>query len=156
MNQEAYSNDAEIEERVDIEVIAYEEPSRDPSKTGNKPKQLVAVEVYGYECGRGKNKRVIFPDDVYKLAELGCNDTEIATWFSMDRNTLLYNFSDVIAKGRESLKHSLRRAMLHNAIKLNNAAVQIFLSKNLLGMSDNPSVTADTKPLPWTEEDAAS
>ena len=147
-------NDNETtQEPIEIDIIAYEEPRRDSGKTGNKPKQLVAVEVYGYECGRGKNKRVIFPDDVYKLAELGCTDREIAQWFSMAENTLRYNFSDVMAKGRESLKHSLRRAMLHNAIKLNNAALQIFLAKNLLGMSDNPTQTADTKPLPWTAED---
>lgn len=120
------------------------------SKTGPRPKPLVAVEVYGYEVGRGKNRRVITPDDVYKLAAMGCNDKEIALWFDMDYNTLRYNFSNIIAKGREDLKQTLRHAMIKNALN-GNAALQIFLAKNFLGMSDNPTDTTENAPLPWNE-----
>lgn len=127
------------------------EPPRDPSKTGNKPKQLVAVEVKGYEIGRGLRKRVVFPEDVYKLAAIGCNDREIAIWFDVDENTLRYNFSEIIKKGREDLKHSLRRAMLKNALN-GNAALQIFLAKNFLGMSDSPLNSDENKILPWSDE----
>ena len=134
------------------EVIPYIETPVDPSKTGNKPKKLVAVEVYGYEVGRGRNKRVVVPKDVYELAVIGCNDREIARWFDMDENTLRYNFSDIILKGREDLKHTLRRAMLKNALS-GNAALQIFLAKNLLGMSDTPTNSEDNKPLPWVDEE---
>lgn len=133
------------------EVIPYVEEPVNPSKTGNKPKQLVAVEVYGYEVGRGKRKRVVSPKDIYELAALGCNDREIARWFDIDENTLRYNFSDIIEKGREDLKHTLRRAMIKNALN-GNAALQIFLAKNMLGMSDTPTGTDDKKPLPWSEE----
>lgn len=118
------------------------------AKTGPKPKDLVWVEVSGYEVGRGKTKRVVFDADVYKLAALGCTDREIATWFDCDENTLRYNFKDIMAKGREELKHSLRRAMLKNAMN-GNAAVQIFLAKNMLGMSDTPVDSEANKPLPW-------
>jgi hypothetical protein len=135
----------------DLEVIPFIETPRDPSKTGNKPKQLVAVEVYGYEVGRGRRKRVVVPQDVYNLASIGCNDREIALWFDIDENTLRYNFSDIIQKGREDLKHTLRRAMLKNALG-GNAALQIFLAKNLLGMSDTPTNTDDKQPLPWSDE----
>jgi hypothetical protein len=124
----------------------------DPSKTGNKPKQLVAVEVYGYEVGRGRNKRVVVPQDVYNLAAIGCNDREISRWFDMNEDTLRYNFADIILKGREDLKHTLRRAMLKNALS-GNAALQIFLAKNMLGMSDNPLDSEDNKPLPWNDND---
>ena len=134
------------------EVIPYDEPVRNPSKTGNKPKQLVAVEVYGYEVGRGRRKRVVVPKDVYELATIGCNDREIARWFDIDENTLRYNFSDIIEKGRENLKHTLRRAMIKNALG-GNAALQIFLAKNLLGMSDSPTNTEDAKPLPWSDDE---
>lgn len=134
------------------EVIPYVEEPPNPSKTGNKPKQLVAVEVFGYEVGRGRGKRVVVPKDVYELAVIGCNDREIARWFDLDENTLRYNFSDIIAKGREDLKHTLRRAMIKNALG-GNAALQIFLAKNLLGMSDNPIDSEENKPLPWTEGD---
>lgn len=140
-------------ETVEYQVIPLEpEPPRDPSKTGNKPKQLVAVEVMGYEVGRGNRKKVVTPEDVYKLAQLGTTTSEIARWFDLSESTLKYNFSEIIAKGREDLKHSLRRAMLHNAIHNNNAALQIFLAKNLLGMSDNPTNTEEHQPLPWNED----
>lgn len=135
----------------DYEVIAYEEPQRDPSKTGNKPKQLKAVEVFGFEVGRGLRKKVVNPEDIYKLAALGLNDREIARWFDIDHQVLTYNFHTIIEKGREDMKMSLRRAMLKNAMN-GNAALQIFLAKNMLGMSDSPSNTDDNKPLPWSED----
>jgi hypothetical protein len=139
-------------EASQLTLIPLVEEAVDPSKTGNKPKQLVAVEVYGYEVGRGRNKRVVVPQDVYNLAAIGCNDREIARWFDMDENTLRYNFSDIMLKGREDLKHTLRRAMLKNALG-GNAALQIFLAKNMLGMSDNPLDSDDNKPLPWNDND---
>jgi hypothetical protein len=132
-------------------VIPYIEPEVNPSKTGNKPKQLVAVEVWGYQVGRGRSKKVVVPKDVYELAAIGCNDREIARWFDIDENTLRYNFSDIMEKGREDLKHSLRRAMIKNALS-GNAALQIFLAKNMLGMSDTPVNSEENKPLPWTDE----
>ena len=136
----------------DMTIIPYEEPPpRDPSKTGNKPKQLVAVEVFGYEVGRGMRKRVVNPQEVYNLAAIGCTDSEIARWFDIAETTLKYNFSEIMAKGREDVKISLRRAMLKNALS-GNAVMQIWLSKNLLGMSDTPQHTDDNKPLPWNED----
>ena len=141
----------EQQTKEDIEVIPYVEEPVDPSKTGNKPKKLIAVEVFGYQVGRGRTKRIVFPDDVYNLAVIGCNDREIATWFDCDESTLRYNFKDIIEKGREDLKHSLRRAMIKNALQ-GNAALQIFLAKNFLGMSDTPMNTDQVEPLPWRDE----
>ena len=136
-------------------VLPYQEEPRDPSKTGNKPKQLVAVEVYGYEVGRGRRKKVVVPQDVYNLAAIGCSDREIAQWFDVDENTLRYNFSDIIAKGREDLKHSLRRAQLKLALS-GNAVMLIWLGKNYLGQTDQPMNTDDNKVLPWTDNATAS
>ena len=42
-----------------FEVIPYVEPVRDPSKTGPSPKKLVAVEVLGYEVGRGLDRKSV-------------------------------------------------------------------------------------------------
>lgn len=138
----------------EYEVIPYQEPEDIPtSKTGPRPKKLVAVEVYGYQVGRGLRKRVVNPDDVFKLAAIGSTDREIATWFDIDENTLRYNFKDIMAKGRQELKAALRTAMINNAIKNNNAALQIFLAKNMLGMSDTPNNADDNKPLPWNDTD---
>jgi hypothetical protein len=134
------------------EVIPYIEPTVDPSKTGNKPKQLKAVEVFGYEIGRGLRKRIVPPKDVYELAAIGCTDREIAQWFDVDENTLRYNFSEILAKGREDLKHSLRRAQLKLALS-GNAVMLIWLGKNILGQSDNPNETEANQPLPWDSQD---
>jgi len=128
------------------------EPPVNPSKTGNKPKQLKAMEVYGYEVGRGMNKRIVSPEQVYELAAIGCLNSEIARWFDISEDTLYYNFATILAKGREDVKMSLRRAMLKNALG-GNAVMQIWLSKNMLGMSDNPQNNDEDKTLPWNQED---
>jgi len=128
------------------------EPPVNKSKTGNKPKQLKAVEVFGYEVGRGLRKRIVTPEDVYKLAALGCSNNEIARWFDIDENTLTYNFSETIAKGKDDLKNSLRRAQIKLALG-GNAVMLIWLGKNLLGQSDNPNNSEANAPLPWTDDE---
>ena len=143
-------SNSEVESQ-EIEVVPYVEPEpQDPSKTGNKPKQLRAVEVWGFEVGRGMRRRVVMPEDVYKLAAIGCSTMEIARWFDVTEQTLRYNFSEIIAKGREDLKQSLRMSQIKLALQ-GNAVMLIWLGKNLLGQSDNPGANNE-QPLPWTDE----
>lgn len=120
------------------------------AKTGPKPKELVEETYLGIPVGR--DKKVIDPIDVEKLAALGCRDNEIANFFGIKEDTLRYNFTDNLIKGREELKITLRRAMLNNACKNMNAAVQIFLAKNILGMADTPTNSDDKQPLPWSDD----
>ena len=124
--------------------------SKEIPASKRKTRKTATKEVEGVVVGR--DKTVIPPNEVQKLAALGCKDTEIADWFGIDGNTLRYNFSVELIKGRESLKQSLRRAMLHNAIVNNSAALQIFLAKNFLGMSDSPVDTEANTPLPWDDD----
>ena len=119
-------------------------------QTKTRPRKTGTKEVEGVIVGR--DKKVIPPEEVYKLAQIGCKDNEIADWFGIDANTLRYNFSVELLKGRESLKHSLRRAQLKLAIDNLNPTMLVWLGKNLLGQSDNPLDTADVQPLPWNEE----
>ena len=121
-----------------------------PPKTGPKPKELVEGTIIGLPVGR--DKTVVPPEQVQDLAELGCTDRDIANFFGIKEDTLRYNFADYLIKGREELKISLRRSMLRTAHS-GNAAVLIFLAKNILGMQDTPVNTDDKKPLPWSEED---
>ena len=51
------------------------------------------------------------------------------------------------------MKIKLRRAMFKNACGNMNAAVQIFLAKNLLGMTSEPAQGEGSAPLPWVESD---
>jgi hypothetical protein len=101
----------------------------------------------------GRNQVVVPPEEVEDLAALGCTNVDIANWFGVTEQAIRYNFNDELTKGRESLRISLRRAMLKNACVNLNAAVQIFLAKNMLGMSDNGMVTDGSKVLPFTDDD---
>jgi len=121
------------------------------SKTGPKPKELVEATYLGMPVGR--DKKVIDPEDVEKLAGIGCKDSEIADWFGIKQDTLRYNFADQLTKGREHLKQSLRRAQLNLALT-GNAVMLIWLGKNILGQTDNPTNGEATQPLPWTDKDA--
>ena len=101
----------------------------------------------------GRNKVVVPPQEVEDLAALGCTDRDIANWFGIKEDTLRYSFADFLLKGREAVKINLRRAMLKNACVNLNAAVQIFLAKNMLGMSDNGMSSDNSKVLPFTDDD---
>lgn len=156
-----------IDKDIDWDTISEEElaqlpdlPSEEPTQSETVPKweypprkhpKWGMVEKEGLIVGRGATKRVVPPDDVYRLAAYGCTMEEMSEFFQINRETLKYNFREYIAKGKAELKYRLRKAMLNNALQNNNAAVQIFLAKNLLGMSDNGLVNADNQPLPWTD-----
>lgn len=118
-------------------------------KTGPKPKELVEATYLGIPVGR--DKKVIDPDEVEKLAGIGCKDSEIAEWFGIKQDTLRYNFADQITKGREHLKQSLRRAQLSLALS-GNAVMLIWLGKNILLQQDNPTNSDSNQPLPWSDE----
>ena len=118
-------------------------------KTGPKPKELVEATYMGIPVGR--DKKVIDPEEVEKLAAIGCKDSEIADWFGIKQDTLRYNFADQLVKGRESLKQSLRRAQLNLALS-GNAVMLIWLGKNILGQSDNPNGSEANQPLPWSDD----
>ena len=126
--------------------------NEEPKKTGPKPKQLVEATIVGLEVGRGDNKQVVPPDQVEELASIGCTDREIATFFGVKEDTLRRNFADNLAKGREFQKTRLRRLMFKAAENL-NPAILIFLSKNILGMTDQPLQTEANAPLPWTDDE---
>ena len=120
----------------------------DPNKPGNRPKKLVEATILGKPVGR--DKTVVPPDQVYELASIGCNDGEIARFFGVNEDTLRYNFKSELTKAREFVKIRLRQAMFKNACNNMNAAVQIFLAKNLLSMSDQGMSSSDAA-LPWIE-----
>jgi hypothetical protein len=122
-----------------------------PGKRGPKPKQLQEKIVLGLPVGR--DKKVVPPEEVYKLAAMGCKNTEIADWFGVSEDAISRNFAAELTKGRVAVKISLRRAMLNNACQNNNAALQIFLAKNFLGMSDNPVDSEANTPLPWSDDE---
>ena len=108
-------------------------------------------EVEGHIVGTGENQTVVPPEEVMKLAKLGCTIEEMSAWFGVPSNTLKYNFSDQIAKGRSETKQALRRAQIALALK-GNATMLIWLGKNMLGQSDSPLDSEANIPLPWNED----
>lgn len=135
---------------MDENIVDSGHISAKPPKTGPKPKELVEGTIVGLPVGR--DKKVVPPAQVEELASLGCTDRDIAAFFGIKEDTLRYNFADNLTKGREDLKISLRRSMLRTAHG-GNAAVLIFLAKNILGMTDTPTDTEANKPLPWDSKD---
>lgn len=125
-----------------------------PKKPGPKKgeRKTDTKEVEGVVVGR--EKKIVPPTEVYKLAQLGCKDIEIADWFGINAETLRYNFKAELTKGRESLKQSLRKAQIQCALG-GNATMLIWLGKNLLGQTDNPIDSDQNLPLPWVLEDDA-
>ncbi len=136
------------DEWIEVDADVPEAPSK--RKTGPKPKELVAGIIYGKAVGR--NKVIIDPKQVQELSSFGVKPFELCKLYGVNMDTLLYNFKSEIQKGVELGKVTLRKAMFNNAIKNNNAALQIFLAKNMLGMSDNPNKSEDKTPLPWVED----
>jgi hypothetical protein len=119
-----------------------------PTRRGPKPKELKPKEVWGIEVGRGDNREIVPPDQVYELTAIGCNIDEISRFFGVKPDTLKRNFADQIAKGQEYQKIRLRRNLFKAADNL-NPAVLIFLAKSVLGMSETGS--SENTVLPWVE-----
>jgi hypothetical protein len=77
----------------------------------------------------------IDPNQILKLAAMGCSNREIAAFVDCDESTIRDRFPAEVQKGRENGKTKLRRLMWQNAEK-GNAVMQIWLSKNILGYVD--------------------
>jgi hypothetical protein len=126
-------------------MMSKENPTTQ-KRNPNKPRKMGEKIVEGVVVGR--DSKVIPPEEVYKLAAIGCKDREIADWFGIDGNTLRYNFSAELIKGREMLKQSLRRAQLQVALN-GNPTMLIWLGKQYLGQSEQPIDSTSNQILPW-------
>jgi len=82
------------------------------------------------------------------LASIGCPTYEIASVMNVSARTLKRNFAEIIDQYKQKGKASLRKKMYDKAVKKDNTMMQIFLSKNYLGMSDKVQQTNVTEPLP--------
>ena len=131
-----------LADRLIRAVDNTELPERREKKLGTE--QIIGVVV-------GRDRTVVPPHEVYKLAAIGCKDIEIAEWFGIASDTLRRNFAVELTKGRENMRQSLRRKMLETAMS-GHAVMLIFMAKNFLGMSDNPGSAQDLAPLPWSDD----
>ena len=96
----------------------------------------------------GRPKAEVDVEILKNLASIGCPTYEIASVMNVSARTLKRNFAEIIEQNREKGKASLRKRMYDKAVKKDNTMMQIFLSKNMLGMSDKVQQTNVTEPLP--------
>lgn len=131
-------------------LLDVQEYVNNKKKTGPKPRKnsKITIETEGKVVGR--DQKPVPSADVFKLAAIGMKDIEIAEWFGIDGNTLRYNFSVELIKGRNTLCQSLRRKQIEVAMG-GNPTMLIFLGKNLLGQSDNPLASQEAQILPWED-----
>lgn len=98
-------------------------------------------------------KKPIDLELTYGLAKLHCTNREIASLVGISVDTLQRRYHDILDKGRDEGKMTLRRSMWDLALNGRNPTMMIWLSKQHLGFSDNPIGNEDKKPLPWTDDD---
>tara|TARA_Y100001973_G_C5202542_1_gene338939 strand:+ start:2554 stop:3012 length:459 start_codon:yes stop_codon:yes gene_type:complete len=108
--------------------------------------------VKGRIIGRGENQQVIPEEEVAKLAQYHCTNKEMADFFGVKLQTFMDNFRDIITKNKLITKQRLRQKMLQQALS-GDRVLMIFLSKNYLGMSDNPIDNESTEILPWIDDE---
>lgn len=97
-----------------------------------------------------KKYKTIDRDLVFRLACIQCSDQEIAEVVGTTVQTLRKRFGKILEQGKQQGRQSLRRAMYEKAID-GDSRLQIFLSKQYLGMRDTPEDGDAKAPLPWED-----
>ena len=98
--------------------------------------------------GAGRPKIVVDIEILKNLASIGCPDYEIASVLNISAKTLKRNYADIVEQFKEKGKASLRKKMWDKAVKKDNTNMQIWLSKNYLGMKDRTQTETIQEPLP--------
>jgi len=98
--------------------------------------------------GAGRPKIYIDLEILKNLASIGCPTYEIASVMGISARTLKRNYAEIIEQYREKGKASLRKKMWDKAVKKDNTNMQIWLSKNYLGMKDRTQTESIVEPLP--------
>ena len=98
--------------------------------------------------GVGRPRIVVDIEILKNLASIGCPDYEIASVLNISAKTLKRNYADIIEQFKEKGKASLRKKMWDKAVKKDNTHMQIWLSKNYLGMKDRTQTESIVEPLP--------
>ena len=119
-----------------------------------QPKRRYAEKtVRGVVVGRGVNKQIIPVEEVRKLAALHCSYRDMSEYFQVSESTFRDHFRLEVERARQKLKHRLSEAMIENAINRCNPTMQIWLSRNWLGMNQDKEVTQGEQVLPWLEDE---
>lgn len=149
MTEESVNNEQKIDEIEDYIVI--EDGASEPY-TAQPRRKYGETTVKGIIVGQRENRRIIPIEQVRKLAALHLSYRDMAEFFGVKENTFRDNFRYEVERYRQVTKQRLMEAMLTNALEKMNPTVQIWLSKNLLGFTDQPINTESSQVLPWLTE----
>lgn len=89
--------------------------------------------------GRPKRETRLDEQQVEYLASIGVTDADIAILAGVSESTVRRRFDTQLKTGRVSLRTRLRKAMVDSALS-GNVTMQIWLSKQFLGMRDKQDV----------------
>lgn len=93
----------------------------------------------------GRPRVQIDETELGKLASIGCTMKEMAAFFDCSVDTLELRFADVIAKGREKGKSSVRRMMWLHGEKGNSTALRYLIYNVLKERIDDPQNTQQSE-----------
>ena len=95
----------------------------------------------------GRPHKAIDEKILANLSQIGCTQEELGSILGVSARTLQRRFAEIIEVNKNKGKASLRKRMYEKAMKGNDKLL-IWLSKNMLGMSDRIHNTNITEPLP--------
>ena len=81
-------------------------------------------------------------EQLEKLAGFGCTNTEIASFFNVSERTIRRSYAEYLTKGRDKGKIRLRQ-MQWKAAESGNVTMLIWLGKQVLGQSEQPTLLED-------------
>jgi len=96
----------------------------------------------------GRPKKELDKDVIAKLSQIGCTQEEIGSCVGISARTLQRRYADLVKENKNIGKASLRKKMWDKAVKKDNTHMQIWLSKNYLGMKDRTQTESIVEPLP--------
>jgi hypothetical protein len=99
----------------------------------------------------GRPRKEIDTELLYKLAQMHCTMQEMVDIIGVSEDTLKRRFAGIIDKGKAQGKMRLRKKQIEVAMS-GNAAMLIWLGKNMLFQSDSPMSEDDTGILPWNDD----
>ena len=95
----------------------------------------------------GRPKKELDKDIIANLSKIGCTQEEIGSVVGISARTLQRRYAEIIEVNKNIGKSSLRKKMWQTALR-GNPKMQIFLSKNVLGMKDRVETQTTVEPLP--------
>ena len=96
----------------------------------------------------GRPNKTVDEKVLANLSQIGCTQEEIGSIVGISARTLQRRFADLLEVNKNKGKASLRKKMWDKAIKKDNTHMQIWLSKNELGMKERTVNETITEPLP--------